>query len=246
MAVMEGNLEVDIESGNFPLEPESSISTSSESDTIMTRACDGFSNFDGLRGEGSEESSSFVPNSGGVICKDVNVTIEKNSGIECRDHLAFEEKGYSKQKKPYSNKHSKPPRPPKGPLLNASDMMLVKKISEIAVKKRERIRALKKMKGAKSSSYGCTIVAMVITVLFFIFIIIQGLCSRGGIQVGFQGSPEPSVANKGLISVQFYSKPPTNEISGPINRYPNSDEPTSGSGPRVEEGRDVQSGVFQG
>ncbi|KAL8158936.1 hypothetical protein V2J09_000473 [Rumex salicifolius] len=227
MGSMDGNVESDIETGDFPSEPESSILNSS--------GC----------GSSSAESNCLWPKSREFTCKDVHVVVETNSGTECGCHLDFEEKSYSKKKRSrlYSNKHSKPPRPPKGPLLNASDMMLVKKISEIAAMKRERIersRALKKMKGAKGSSCGCNLVAMVITVIFLIVIIIQGFCSRGGLPLGFRGSPEPSVANNGLINVQFYSKPPVNEMSGPINRYSNSEEPASGSVPRVQEGRDVQ------
>lgn len=172
MESKEGNVEVDMEQG-------SPIATASECDTVSTKPCVRISNFDGLRGEGSEESTVFIPNSGEVTCEDVQVVVDMNSGAEFSDHLDFEEKGYPKEKrlKPYSNKHCKPPRPPKGPLLNASDMLLVREISEIAAKKRqkiEKIRALKKMKAAKSSSSGASIVAMVITVVFFVIIILQG------------------------------------------------------------------------
>lgn len=83
-------------------------------------------------------------------------------------------------------KASKPPRPPKGPSLDAADMRLIKEISKIAMKKRERmerIKAVKKMKAVRSpsspssfsSSMGGTISAMIITVLFFLVLIFQGM-----------------------------------------------------------------------
>lgn len=218
MALKEGNVDADIESGQTPLKTDNHVSV-----------CNGLSKSDGSK-------------SGDHTCESVQVVIEKNPGTEFRDLLAFAEKGYLKEKRsnPYSNKHPKPPRPPKGPLLNASDMKLVREISEIAVLKRariERIKALKKMKAAKGSSTSGNVTAVVITVLFFIVVVLQGVYSRGGILVG---SPEPSVANKGLINMQFYSKPPANEINGPIYRYPNLQEAPSVSGPHMEDGRKVQ------
>ncbi|GER42813.1 T6A9.7 protein [Striga asiatica] len=86
-------------------------------------------------------------------------------------------------------KAPKPPRAPGTPSLNAADIRLIKEISKIAMKKRERferIKALKKMKAARlplssssSSSSSCsTISAMVITILFFLLLIFQGIGGR--------------------------------------------------------------------
>ncbi|CAA0824923.1 Unknown protein [Striga hermonthica] len=88
-------------------------------------------------------------------------------------------------------KAPKPPRPPGNPSLNAADIRLIKEISKIATKKRERferIKAFKKMKAARlplsssslssslSFSSSCsTISAMVVTILFFLPLIFQGL-----------------------------------------------------------------------
>ncbi|XP_059313318.1 uncharacterized protein LOC132064380 isoform X2 [Lycium ferocissimum] len=80
-----------------------------------------------------------------------------------------------KTKKP---KPPKPPRPPKGPSLDASDVKFAKEISELAIWKRrrtERIKALKKVKKESGSSSKMNILATVITILFFLVIIFQGV-----------------------------------------------------------------------
>ncbi|GFP98497.1 hypothetical protein PHJA_001993600 [Phtheirospermum japonicum] len=78
-------------------------------------------------------------------------------------------------KKPFS----KPPRPPKGLSLDASDQKLIKEISELAMIKRariERMKALKKIKAAKASSTSSSgnLIAMAFTVIFCVAIIFQG------------------------------------------------------------------------
>lgn len=82
-------------------------------------------------------------------------------------------------KKTRKPKPPKPPRPPKGPSLDASDVKFVKEISELAIWKRkrtERIKALKKIKKESgSSSSKMNILATVITILFFLIIIFQGV-----------------------------------------------------------------------
>ncbi|CAN4108924.1 unnamed protein product [Withania somnifera] len=81
-------------------------------------------------------------------------------------------------KKTRKPKPPKPPRPPKGPSLDASDVKLVKEISELAIWKRrrtERIKALKKTKKESGSSSKMNILATVITILFFLVIIFQGM-----------------------------------------------------------------------
>lgn len=82
-------------------------------------------------------------------------------------------------KKTRKPKPPKPPRPPKGPSLDASDVKFVKEISELAIWKRkrtERIKALKKIKKESgSSSSKMNILATVITILFFLVIIFQGV-----------------------------------------------------------------------
>lgn len=85
--------------------------------------------------------------------------------------------GKEKNKKSNS-KPPKPPRPPKAPLLDAADQKLVQEITEIALRKRERIKKLKAMrmkarKASSSPSYA-GLSAMVITIFFCVIIIIQG------------------------------------------------------------------------
>lgn len=84
-----------------------------------------------------------------------------------------------KHKKANSRKPPRPPRPPKGPFLDAADQKFVREISELAMRRRakiERIKELKKKKAVKGSSTGnSSISAMIITLLFFIVIVFQGM-----------------------------------------------------------------------
>lgn len=117
-----------------------------------------------------------------VAQENVALLINKNPG---RLNEERSEKEHAKEKLQFANvkrPSSKPPRPPKGPLLDASDVKLVREISELVMKKRarrERIKALKKARAAKlssspSSSNNSTIFGMAITVVFFLIIIFQG------------------------------------------------------------------------
>lgn len=83
---------------------------------------------------------------------------------------------------------SKPPRPPKGPSFTANDHKVMKEIAELAMRKRARIErmknSLRRIKAAKSSSsssspYSCiSIFSVVVTALFFGFLLFQGgVCS---------------------------------------------------------------------
>ncbi|KAL0436004.1 UNVERIFIED_CONTAM: hypothetical protein Sradi_0308300 [Sesamum radiatum] len=118
-------------------------------------------------------------------------------------------------------KAAKPPRPPKGPSLDAADMRLIKEISKIAMKKRERIerlKAYKKMKAARlpppsssssssssfSPSSGGTISAMVITILFILVLIFQGLGSLGSSNLALKEAPQPAPETTDLSPIQLY------------------------------------------
>ncbi|XP_075490944.1 uncharacterized protein LOC142529320 [Primulina tabacum] len=115
-------------------------------------------------------------------------------------------------------KFKKPPRHPKAPLLDAGDTRFVKDIVKVATKKRERMvyaKALKKMKATKSSSPSSapstsTISAMVITVVFFVVMICQGLGSKN------------STLNAMLLPLPLYDLP------GPAAPQP-SPEPVTGA-----------------
>ncbi|XP_010457212.1 PREDICTED: uncharacterized protein LOC104738719 [Camelina sativa] len=113
-----------------------------------------------------------------------------------------------------SRKASKPPRPPKGPSLSASDHKFMREIAELAMRKRARIErmksSLKKMKAAKSSSSSSSqcinIFSMIVTVLFFAFLVFQGFFP-GNSSLSSDKSPAPIVSSTNqLISVQFYNE----------------------------------------
>ncbi|GFQ01541.1 hypothetical protein PHJA_002298000 [Phtheirospermum japonicum] len=130
-------------------------------------------------------------------------------------------------------KAPKPPRPPRGPSLDASDMRLIKEISKIAMKKRERIeriKTLKKLKAARMTSSssaassasltssGSTISAMVITVLFFLVLILQGLGSSSSSNMRVAGAPRPApetTGGLGLTPAQFYKTVMYNDGAAP-------------------------------
>ncbi|KAJ8899149.1 hypothetical protein K2173_011146 [Erythroxylum novogranatense] len=62
----------------------------------------------------------------------------------------------------------KPPRPPKGPILDAADQKLVQDIAEFTARRRawvQQIKAVKKARASKSS-WSSSLSAMVVTILF--------------------------------------------------------------------------------
>ncbi|CAH8352057.1 unnamed protein product [Eruca vesicaria subsp. sativa] len=112
-----------------------------------------------------------------------------------------------------SRKASKPPRPPKGPSFTANDHKVMKEIAELAMRKRARIErmrnSLRRLKAAKSSSspYSCiSIFFVIVTVLFFGFLVFQGLFA-GNMTMSSDNTPAPvGSPNNQLISVQFYNE----------------------------------------
>lgn len=136
-----------------------------------------------------------------------------------------------KYKKANYKKASKPPRPPRGPSLDAADMLLVREISAHAMNRRariEQIKASRKMREEKSSFSlsKSSICAMIFTVLFIFVICFQGFCSKGVNSVNFHGSPEP--ATNSIISVQFFNQPSANE-GGELGSSSSPEEQTIGS-----------------
>lgn len=167
----------------------------------------------GLNGSTKDEASS---NPGGLV-KDFHEAVELliDKGPDDRQShelLPLIEKKHEKERRKTGKSKkaaAKPPRPPKGPSLDAADMKFVREISEHATKKRERIeqmKALKKMKAAKKSSPSSTttISAMIVTILFFLVIIFQGLSSNKSLTETSLGTPEPAIETESLISVEFY------------------------------------------
>lgn len=116
-----------------------------------------------------------------------------------------------KGKKKRSKKPPRPPRPPTTSPLDAADQKLINELSELAMLKRarvERMKALKKMKNSKPASSIGNLVALIITVIFCLVILWQGVFSRHGASINFfHGPPTSSVGTHGgLISIQFYKK----------------------------------------
>ncbi|XP_057474739.1 uncharacterized protein LOC130762873 isoform X2 [Actinidia eriantha] len=179
-----------------------------------------------------------------VVHGNIEVLIGNDSGGEDNgEHVVLVEKKHAREKYKKANykKAPKPPRPPKGPSLDDADLNLVKEISALAMEKRarsERLKTLRKRKEAKLSSASAasslslsspgSLFAMLITVLFFLLILFQGFGSEGRSGVSLQGSPEPPVTTKSLISVQFYYQPSADDGIRPSSESPNHVEQASG------------------
>ncbi|KAL2935006.1 DNA translocase FtsK [Bienertia sinuspersici] len=190
-------------------------------------------------------SSDSFPKSNEVSGHGVELLVDKSLGGEEGRELAalLEKRNPNEQRKKVGLKNaSKPPRPPKGPLLTASDLKLVKELSELAARKRariERIKAVRKMKDTKRPTSGSSVTALVITVLFFFIIVFQGVFSGNNFTRNFQGSPAPATASDGLISIHLFNNAPSYEMNQPISLPPNSLEVASGSSPQEQDGRDA-------
>nr|XP_010921429.1 uncharacterized protein LOC105044989 isoform X2 [Elaeis guineensis] len=205
---MEGGVLIDLESGTRSVinGQEASLGSSvGQAKKVLNRVWSGFVSIDGsIKGEESVHSgNSNVEGpqaNGGTL-------VDKRFGAERKVGSLENKTGAEKPKKKNCKKPPKPPRPPNSPTLDASDRKLIREISELAMLKRariERMKALKKMKNGKSFS-SSNLGALIITTLFCLVIIWQGLLSRGRSTLSFHGSPESSVGTRtALISVQFY------------------------------------------
>ncbi|XP_068327008.1 uncharacterized protein [Pyrus communis] len=232
----EKDFEVDLENGVVVSEEDSSdsavSSTKKQAKTLIAKVCGGLLDGTvkvedriGLCGNGSNSS---------VVCPD-NLKVATNKvleGNECIDHVE-KSRVKDKRKKTSNKKPPKPPRPPTGPSLDAADQKLIKELSEIAMWKRariERMKALKKMKAAKASSSNSSTFAMLLTILFCLVLILQGISYRRSSPVNFEGSPVSAGGAEGnLISVQYYPNPSSNE---PGSASPNKVEQVAGSDPQ--------------
>ncbi|XP_023004656.1 uncharacterized protein LOC111497885 [Cucurbita maxima] len=196
MGLREGDLTFDLESGAKIVKEEAGNVEPSSIKREVKNIFWGRLTEDTLpRDERAAASSSYVAN----IIRDANIKLLINKNLKGEE---------GRQKKA-----PKPPRPPKGPSLDAADQMLVKEFAELAMKKRsriERMKALKKAKAEKTSSCNTYIPALVITFLFFLVVIIQGISSRSSSL--FQGSPKPAVGgSSGFVLVQYIMNFPRNE-----------------------------------
>lgn len=248
MASEEGDILADLECGVTTSEEErsrESISSGSRGKKALSRSLGGALSYNGSISSDSDpdSSDSFSKSSKGAGRR-VELFIDGCSGGEERWDLValLDKKNISNQcKKPNLKKASKPPRPPKGPSLNASDLKLVRELTELAARKRartERVKALRKMKEAKRQSSSSSLIALIITIFFFLVILFQGIVSQNKVSGEFQGSPAPAMATKGFISVQLFDNAPANKLNGPVSLSLNYPEMYRLS-PGEEEGRDI-------
>ncbi|KAJ6675029.1 PROTEIN putative-RELATED [Salix viminalis] len=168
-------LEVDLESGGTTNQEDKvsdPISANGQTKTILKRACTGPMGFHRLA-----NSSNFSE----LAAEDVELLIDNNSeGEEGQQNITFVDRKDVVEKRIKKNwkPPPKPPRPPKGLSLDAADQKLMKEITELAMRKRariERLKAIKKMRAAKTSSWSSSLSAMVITIVFCLIILYQGI-----------------------------------------------------------------------
>ncbi|KAL3814624.1 hypothetical protein ACJIZ3_015892 [Penstemon smallii] len=163
------DLDIDLESGETSEEDANKVHSLSYEESIRS----GFVSLD---------SSPY----GSVSGRDCSSSEEKSFNSDeisamqsgnFREEILNMKMDRDKSKKHNSKRAPKPPRPPKGPLLDASDMKLLKEISELNLKRKrmERIRTLKNRKKEKPSSLNRNLLPLLVTVIFFLVIIFQGL-----------------------------------------------------------------------
>ncbi|KAK2991781.1 hypothetical protein RJ640_015515 [Escallonia rubra] len=177
---IESDLDIDLESGGNTSEEDGSKDLSLRSEHalyLLNRTWSGSEGFNGdARGGDGLSLYDEVLSSGQISAENVTMSSEELG----EEMVNFLQKKWAKEKrrKLNSEKPPKPPRPPGGPSLDAADMKLVKEISELTMMKRQRtarMKALKKVKAEKKKSSLSNVFAMVVTVLFCLVIIFQGL-----------------------------------------------------------------------
>ncbi|KAL2323729.1 hypothetical protein Fmac_028108 [Flemingia macrophylla] len=232
----EKDVEFDLESGGNSSEEDVGDNLylrERESKGALDWASNEILNFDGTyKGKSGIESCSFSSKSGQVAVKgENNLELFVEKGF-VQQQLSHVNANSVKQKtKPYNpKKPPKPPLPPRGPLLDAGDQEFVKQLAELALRKRARVKkmkAVRKMKASKSSSSSTytNLSAMVITVFFFLVIILQGIRSASSTSIGLMGSPEATFAvHEGLVSVQYSTDFNTKEGDVSGSHYPSRQE----------------------
>ncbi|MBA0589831.1 uncharacterized protein LOC105802933 [Gossypium raimondii] len=207
----ETSVEVDLESGGTVNEDERTKghgSSNLQTNRTFSRVWTDLLRFGSVgKGKYGVNSCSSSSRFGSVENENMKFWVDKSSeGEDNHDLMALEEKNFADDncKNKNSRKPPKPPRPSKAPLLDAADQRLVREIAELSMRKRARIKrinAMKKMKAANAApSSSSSLFAMVITVIFCLVILFQGICHRRGTTVMLQGSAAPAVG-EGLISV---------------------------------------------
>ncbi|XP_049403516.1 uncharacterized protein LOC125867129 [Solanum stenotomum] len=177
----ESDFEVDLESGGTTSDEDGNYNydlTGEISNKESYKAGSGFRGVQSCNGSVRNQDGSSTYNkilSADELSSVRRTEIWSNKVKEEMENLGDKKMNIEKTRKP---KPPKPPRPPKGPSLDASDAKFVKEISELAIWKRrrtERMKALKKIKKESGSSSRMNILATVITILFFLIIIFQGV-----------------------------------------------------------------------
>ncbi|CAK8563808.1 unnamed protein product [Lathyrus sativus] len=212
--------EVDIESGLVIIEDDSG--NTKQGRTLFEKIyCD----FVGDSIKSDDRNSDL----GGVSMDMVKVTTDKllpgKDSVKSVENCLVKEK----RKKSGNKKAAKPPRAPRAPSLDAADQKLIREITQLAMVKRarvERMKALKKMKAAKSlsPSPGSGVFSLVLTVVFCIVILVQGMSASSGKSsvTSFQGSPVSAEgAEAGLIAVQLqhHLNPSSIEHRAPLESH---------------------------
>ncbi|KAG4917232.1 hypothetical protein AAZX31_02G010500 [Glycine max] len=228
----EKDVEFDLESGGNSSEDDAGNDlyvSDRESKGAFGLAWNGILNVDGSdKGKSGIESCSNSAKSGDFgVMDENNLELFVDKGF-VQHQLSHVNVNHAKQKtKPFiPKKPPKPPLPPRGPSLDAVDQKFVKELEELALRKRARVKkmkAVRKMKASKSSSSSTytSLSAMVITVFFFLVIILHGIKSANSAAVGLMASPEAAIAgDEGLISIQYPMNFNRNEGDAPGSHYP--------------------------
>ncbi|XP_009389609.2 uncharacterized protein LOC103976136 [Musa acuminata AAA Group] len=226
----EGDPVFDLESGVNSVnkeqqEAKDTVFSAGQDKGVLGRVWNGFVAISGsIKGERSVKLYHSTSNTVELPLTKEEALVDKRLGQEAKVGLSEKKIGVEKTKKKGCKKPPKPPRPPNSPPLDAADQKLMKEIAEVALMKRARIeRMKKKMKNAKLTHSNGNFWAFIITILFVIVIIWQGVISRGSSNFSFHGSPESSVrARGGFISIQFYKNASKNVLHASTSASPNN------------------------
>lgn len=184
LASREKELEVDLESGGTTSEEDGTndqFSANGQTNKIFNGISTGHFGSDGsVKGNCGMNLHSNSPKLGEAVNENVELFLDKNSEDESKENVASLGKKSleGKCKKANPRKPPRPPRPPRGPSLDAADQKLVRELADLAMRKRariDRIKTLKKMKAAKASNSYSNLSAMIITLIFCLVIIFQGI-----------------------------------------------------------------------
>uniref|UniRef100_A0A7C9ARB1 Transmembrane protein n=1 Tax=Opuntia streptacantha TaxID=393608 RepID=A0A7C9ARB1_OPUST len=165
-------------------------------------------------------NSSCVDGSENVKSK----VVDRKGGEERSGEATANKQEREKPKAMSAKKPPRPPRPPRGLSLDSADQKLIRELHELAKLKRariERMKALKKAKEAKAASWKSNSFATLLTVLFALVLLSQGISVkkiRIHSAANFQGSPISSGTTEGsVVSVQQHTDtvPSTSNVNGP-------------------------------